>query len=422
MADSKQANDARQDIVWKKLIISEGYMENNIEEMIKKVKAGDQKAFEELYKATYDRNYYIVFKMLNHEQDTLDVLQETYIKIFTKLDQFTYRGSDSFFSWSGKIAANAAMDCLRKKKQIFFAEMEQDGEYKAAEFDIEDPSSGYRPEIAYDKKETAQIVEKLLNSLSEEQRVCMILYYLQDMSIKEIAKICSCSENTIKSRLYYGRRNIYEQGEEMQKRGTLLMELVPFTWLIYILRQEASTVKAPVFAWNLCQRVLDGAWIHSDTVNSKETVAAAIKKGSSLVKIGVGRGLVMVAAGSLGAGLMAGILIGRNMALSHIVTEKTVMEETGTAEEETEASMDKITKNSSTNKESEKVTQDYTAEEDKKELTQDQTTEITQKDTEKTVPEEKTERSTERSPQKKTTSSTEMDRVNWDDDYIEWDD
>lgn len=422
MADSKQANDARQDIGWKKLIISEGYMENNIEEMIKKVKAGDQKAFEELYKATYDRNYYIVFKMLNHEQDTLDVLQETYIKIFTKLDQFTYRGPNSFFLWSGKIAANAAMDCLRKKKQIFFAEMDQDGEYKAAEFDIEDPSSGYRPEIAYDKKETAQIVEKLLNSLSEEQRICMVLYYLQDMSIKEIAKICSCSENTIKSRLYYGRRNIYEQGEEMQKRGILLMELVPFTWLIYILRQEASTVKAPVFAWNLCQRVLDGAWIHSDTVNSKETVVAAIKKGSSLVKIGVSRGLVMVAAGSLGAGLMAGILIGRNMALSHIVTEKTVMEETGTAEEETEASMDKITKNSSTNKESEKATQDYTAEEDIKELTEDQITEITQKDTEKTVPEEKTERSTERSPQKKTTSSTEMDRVNWDDDYIEWDD
>ena len=85
-------------------------MENNIEQMIKKAKAGDRKAFEELYKATYDRNYYIVFKMLNHEQDTLDVLQEAYIKIFMKIDQFTYMGPDSFSSWSGKIAANAAMD------------------------------------------------------------------------------------------------------------------------------------------------------------------------------------------------------------------------------------------------------------------------------------------------------------------------
>lgn len=397
-------------------------MENDIEEMIKMVKAGNPKAFEELYKATYDRNYYIVFKILNHEQDTLDVLQETYIKIFTKLDQFTYRGPDSFSSWSGKIAVNTAMDCLRKKKQILFTEMEQDGKYGAAEFDIEDPSQGYRPEIAYDKKETAEIVEKLLNRLSEEQRICMVLYYLQDMSIKEIAKICNCSENTIKSRLYYGRRKIYEEGEKMQKQGILLLELVPFTWLIYILKQEAFTVKAPVLAWNLCQQVLDSIGIHSDTVSSTETATATIKKASSLVKTGAGRGLVMVAAGALGAGLLAGILIGRNMVYSHIVTEKTVVEETGTAEEDTEAPTDNITKNRSTDKEIEKVAQDYTTEEEIKELTEEQTTEITQKDTEKTVPEEKTERSTERIPQKKTTSSTEMDRVDWDDDYIEWDD
>lgn len=223
----------------------------------KKVKAGDKKAFEQLYKSTYDRNYYIVFKMLNHEQDTLDVLQETYIKIFTKLDQFTYRGPDSFSSWSGKIAANMAVDFLRKKKPILFTEMEQNGEYGIPEFDIEDLSLRYRPEIAYDKKETADIVEKLLNSLSEEQRICTVLYYLQDMSIKEIAKICNCSENTIKSRLYYGRRKIYEQGDEMQKRGILLMEIAPFTWLLYILEQEAVAAKAPGIAWELCQ----GIWI-----------------------------------------------------------------------------------------------------------------------------------------------------------------
>ncbi|MDE6626095.1 MAG: RNA polymerase sigma factor [Lachnospiraceae bacterium] len=402
-------------------------MENNIEQMIKKAKAGDRKAFEELYKATYDRNYYIVFKMLNHEQDTLDVLQEAYIKIFMKIDQFTYMGPDSFSSWSGKIAANAAMDFLRKKKPILFTEMEQEREDGITEFDIEDPSQVHRPEIAYDKKETADIVEKLLNDLPEEQRICMILYYLQDMSIKEIAKLCNCSENTIKSRLYYGRKKIAEQGEEMQKQGILLMEIAPFTWLLYILRQEAAAAKAPALAWNLCQRVLDGAWIHSGTANGAGTVASVTGKGSLLTKIGAGRVLVMVATGSLGVGLGAGILIGRNMNISHTGTKQAVIEETGTTEESTEVTTGKITENNRTKKEIEKATQSHTTEgetkEPEKELTTEQeTTAITQKDTEKTVTEEKTEPSTEKSTQKKTTATTEMDSVKWDDDYIEWDD
>lgn len=94
-----------------------------IERTIKKAKAGEPKAFEYLYKETYDRNYYIIYKMLKNEQDTLDVLQETYIKVFTKLEQFTYKGPDSFCAWTEKIAANMALDFLRKKKPVLFTEM-----------------------------------------------------------------------------------------------------------------------------------------------------------------------------------------------------------------------------------------------------------------------------------------------------------
>ena len=62
------------------------------------------------------------------------------------------------------------------------------------------------PEIAIDQKETARLIDNILNSLSEEQRVPIALYYYEQMSIKEIAHLLNCSENTLKSRLAYGRK------------------------------------------------------------------------------------------------------------------------------------------------------------------------------------------------------------------------
>lgn len=238
-----------------------------IEQTIKKAKKGDSKAFEYLYKETYDRNYYIIFKMLNNEQDTLDVLQETYIKIFTKLNGFTYKGPDSFFSWTGRISVNTALDFLRKKKPVLFTELEQDSEDGITEFEMEDPSEQFRPEMVYDKKETAHIVEEMLNCLSEEQRVCILMYYLQDMSIKEIAHMCNCSENTIKSRLHYGRNKIYQQGESLKKRGILLTGIAPFILLVYGLKQDAMAAKAPVVALELCQELLKDTCMQIGTVN-----------------------------------------------------------------------------------------------------------------------------------------------------------
>lgn len=381
-----------------------------IEQTIKKAKAGESKAFEELYKETYDRNYYIIFKMLKNEQDTLDVLQETYIKIFTKLDQFTYKGPDSFFAWTGKIAANMALDFLRKKKPVLFTEIEQDGEDGIKEFEIEDPSQQFRPEIVYDKKETAEIVEEMLNCLSEEQRVCILMYYLQDMSIKEIAQMCNCSENTIKSRLHYGRRKICQQEESLKKRGILLSGIAPFAWFVYALKRDAVAAKAPVIALELCQELLKGTWIQLGTVSKAEAAAAAIGKGSAIVKIGAGKVLAVVAAGSLGIGLGAGILLGKNL---NTKDSDTVMEQTTTQKTEaaTKSATTEITTQTEQTTTAEKTTAVPTTEEKR---TEKLTTEV--KTTEKAVS------TTERRTEAKTTAATESDNVEWDDDYIEWDD
>lgn len=378
-------------------------MKKDIKHIISKAKTGDKKAFENLYTETYDRNYYIVFKLLKNEQDALDVLQETYLKVFTRLEQYTYTGSNSFQAWTGKIATNTALDFLRKKNPILFTEMEEEFDEKQIELDIEDPSETYRPEIAYDKKETADIVEEMLACLSEEQRICILLFYLQEMSIKETARFCNCSENTIKSRLHYARKKIYEQGEDMKKRGILLMGIAPFTWLLSALKQEAMAAQAPVLALEMCKEVLKSTFVQLEAVNRAEAVVVAVGKGAALAKIGVGKVLVLVTAVALGIGVTTGIWIGKKQSrtTSESLTKEVTTEKTETTTEmiTTEATTEMITTKTTT--EQEKTSETQT-------VTQENTTENPVTTTEQTT-------------EKKATATTEFENMEWDDNYIEWD-
>lgn len=232
----------------------------DIQQLIKKAKAGDEKAFSRLYHQTYNRNYYIVQKMVKSEQDTQDILQDTYIKVYTHLDNYQHDSPGGFAAWTAKIATNTALSHLRRKNPVLFSEMEQETEDGVMELEWEDETPDYKPEVAFDKKETAMIIQELLESLSEEQRICILMYYLEDMSVKEIAQQCSCSENTVKSRLNYGRKNIQKQGEVLKKKGIPLYHVAPLTLLLYLLKKETADAaeKATVFARFNFQKIIIG--------------------------------------------------------------------------------------------------------------------------------------------------------------------
>lgn len=249
-------------------------------EKILKAQQGDMDAFTWLYEETYSRNYYIVLKMTKNEQDTLDILQDAYVKVYQNIHSFSYTGPSSFASWTSKIASNTALDYLRKKSPVLFSELQIEGEENVMEFELEDESIEGRPDLLLDQKETSQIVTELLECLSEEQRICVIMRYLQEMKISEIAEQCGCSENTVKSRLNYAKKNLNGQREVLERKGIKLFNVAPFALLVLLMGNDASACMVTP---------IQNAGVGMAQNPVKESLGNVASKGAKHAAKGVGR-------------------------------------------------------------------------------------------------------------------------------------
>ena len=139
---------------------------------------------------------------------------------------------------------NKSKDYLRKKKPMLFSQLSSDEE-PDQELDFEDERDTFRPEAQVDYRETKRLIQAMIDALPEEQRMAVVLRYLEDMPVKRIAQIMECSEGTVKSRLNYGRKAIKAQVLELEKKGTKLycMPLIPF--LYWMFRQQALSAVVP---------------------------------------------------------------------------------------------------------------------------------------------------------------------------------
>ncbi|MDI3537011.1 MAG: hypothetical protein PWR12_1211 [Eubacteriaceae bacterium] len=283
-------------------------MENNqldYEQAVSLALKGEDAGFNYLYENTYKEKYYIAIKYMKDDQKAQDVLQDAYIRAFHKLD--TLQNASAFPGWFGQIVANTAKNALAKKNPILFSEMnngnvpDENWEYLA-----EDEDLTYQPESAYTEKETQEMVHELLESLSDEQRLCMLMFHIEDQSIKEIAEAFNCSENTVKSRLNYGRKKLKNKAEELEKKGYKLYSFAPLPLLLYLLRaEEASFIASPTIA--------------SATLFNKITEQIKMEKGvKEVVKEGAKQSFLHTAAGKI-AVTVAGIVITGSIAAGTIV-------------------------------------------------------------------------------------------------------
>ena len=211
-------------------------------DLIHRAGANDQTAITELYNRTYSNVYYTIKSMVKDEDTALDILQDSYLKAFRSLDQL--QDPSKFRAWIKRIAHNRTVDVLRQTKTVTFSDLEYDDPDMPIEF--EDARPDHLPDVVIVKQETARLMREILDSLPADQRAVVSMFYYEQMSVKEIAEELGVSENTVKSRLNYGRKKIETQVKALEKKGTKLYSLAPLPFLLLLFKsQEAYAAEIP---------------------------------------------------------------------------------------------------------------------------------------------------------------------------------
>ncbi|MBS4026187.1 MAG: sigma-70 family RNA polymerase sigma factor [Clostridia bacterium] len=158
--------------------------------LLKKLKRKEEDAFEEVVNTYANKLFKVCYLILKDEKEAEDVVQETFIKVFKNISSF--RGDSSIYTWIYRIALNISRDVIRKRQEFLSFKDEWVGED-----DVEETV-----EHSIDR----EILRSSLESLNHIYSECLILYYFEDLSIKEISEVLEESEGTIKSKLSRGRK------------------------------------------------------------------------------------------------------------------------------------------------------------------------------------------------------------------------
>ena len=181
--------------------------------------AGDEAAFSGLVDRYGDRLVGFCFRYLGVREAAEDAAQTTWLKVYRARQR--YDGRSGFAPWFYRIAARTCLDMLRKRRDISLADVErvaEGGRLGGGANDRGggggiDGGSGASPEDDAIADERAEMVRRALLALPDKQRLALILRHYEGLDYRSIARVCSCTVGTVKSRVHYGLAALREKLE-----------------------------------------------------------------------------------------------------------------------------------------------------------------------------------------------------------------
>ncbi|MBQ9542060.1 RNA polymerase sigma factor [Ruminococcus sp.] len=184
--------------------------------LIKNAIDGDRKAFEQLYRQYRDKLYFFVLKNVGSREAAEDVVSETFIDAMQNIGGL--KAEEAFGSWLYSIAYRKCIRYNEENSRTAHFESEEEQESVMSDQGLNEPIK-LPDDYAVDRHRQAQIKD-IIDSLSPEMRSAIILYYYDERSVGEVAKILDISENAVKKRLFDARRKIRTKIEKLMDSGT----------------------------------------------------------------------------------------------------------------------------------------------------------------------------------------------------------
>ena len=172
------------------------------EELVHDAQAGEASAFDELVRRYTNVVYRILFKILRHEEDTQDALQDTFVSAYRALPRF--RQDARFSTWIYRIATNAALMKARARRTNLVS-LDHPSDDSEAQTVWELPDWSATPDEEVLTGETRRIMEEAIQALPAEQRAAFVLHDVQNLSSAETAEAMGITVSAVNSRLHRAR-------------------------------------------------------------------------------------------------------------------------------------------------------------------------------------------------------------------------
>lgn len=163
--------------------------------LLARFRAGDRTAFDDLVRRHQQPIFLLALRYLEHTEDARDVAQRAFVQAYQQLGAF--RGDASFRTWVYRIAANLAMDALRKR-----------GRDARLQRELDTPLQWLRERDRLSVLEEKQRLRAAVAALPPKQRLVVELRIFDDLAFREVAEIAACSEDAAKVNFHHALRRL----------------------------------------------------------------------------------------------------------------------------------------------------------------------------------------------------------------------
>lgn len=184
-------------------------MEDELQ-IVKSVLEGNKQAYAYIINRYKNLLYATILRMTKNPQVAQDLVQEVFIKIYQQLHKYDQKGS--FSSWLYRVAYNYCMDEFRKKSY----------QMKQEEMSEESIINSDHPEIVFLKKEKSRQLEKLISILPEDERMIILLRYVNELSYNEISESLHIPLTDVRNKLHRAKKKMRDT---VKQQGGYFYEL-----------------------------------------------------------------------------------------------------------------------------------------------------------------------------------------------------
>ena len=191
--------------------------------LVRRALSRDEAAVRTIMQTNNRRLFRLARGILRNDAEAEDVVQDTYVRAFTHLEQF--RGDSSLSTWLSRITMNEALGRLRRQRPAVEIDSLPQGALEAQIIQFPLAASD-DPEKSMAQREIQRVVEHAIDELPEAFRLVFITRVIEGMNVEETAEILSLKPETVKSRLHRARTMLRDNVE--RKIGPVVMEAFPF--------------------------------------------------------------------------------------------------------------------------------------------------------------------------------------------------